>query len=293
MNKVWHIAKNPVVNWDPVDNTVLANEQVVDGKGWRTGAPVERRKLNQWFLKITEYADELLESLADLPRWPDKVRIMQENWIGKSQGMNAEFPIDESEESLKIYTTRPDTIFGATFFAMAADHPLAKKLAGDKKGFETFIQQCQSVGTSEEAIEKAEKIGFDTGYTITHPFTGKKLPLYIANFILMDYGTGAIYGCPAHDTRDHEFAKKYNVDIIQVVSSPDDAADIKGEPYLGPGDMINSEFLDGMESEEAKKAVIQKLEEKKIGPRCNYFPLKRLGLITPTLLGLPNSVRLS
>ncbi|MEM6781343.1 MAG: leucine--tRNA ligase [Pseudomonadota bacterium] len=279
--------KESVVNWDPVDNTVLANEQVVDGKGWRTGAPVERRKLNQWFLKITEYADELLESLQDLPRWPEKVRIMQLNWIGKSQGMNAEFPIDESEESLKIYTTRPDTIFGATFFAMAADHPLAQKLAGDKEGYEDFIQQCQSVGTSEEAIEKAEKIGFNTGYTITHPFTGKKLPLYIANFILMDYGTGAIYGCPAHDTRDHEFAKKYNVDIIQVVSSPDDAADIQDEPYLGPGDMINSEFLDGMESEDAKKAVIQKLEEKNLGQGATIFRLRDWGLSRQRYWGCP------
>ena len=200
--------KESVVNWDPIDNTVLANEQVVDGKGWRTGAPVERRKMSQWFFKITKYADELLQGIETLDRWPDKVRTMQHNWIGKSQGMNASFPINGTDEKLDIYTTRPDTFYGASFFAMAADHPLAKKLAGDKEGFDAFIQECQSVGTSEEAIEKADKLGFDTGYTVTNPFTDEELPLFVANFILMDYGTGAIFGCPAHDNRDHEFAKK-------------------------------------------------------------------------------------
>jgi len=195
--------KESVVNWDPVEDTVLANEQVVDGKGWRSGAPVERRKLYQWFFKITEYADELLKGIETLDRWPDKVRTMQSNWIGKSQGMHADFPINGTDDVLKIYTTRPDTIFGTSFFAMAADHPLAKKLAGDKEGFDEFVQACQAVGTSEEAIEKADKLGFDTGYTITNPMNGNEYPLYIANFILMDYGTGAIFGVPAHDARDH------------------------------------------------------------------------------------------
>lgn len=279
--------KESVVNWDPVENTVLANEQVVDGKGWRSGAPVERRKLYQWFFKITEFADDLLEGITTLDRWPDKVRTMQHNWIGKSQGMNAKFPINNTDETLEIYTTRPDTIFGASFFAIAADHPLSKKLAGDKDGFKAFIQECQAVGTSEEAIEKADKNGFNTGHTITHPFTGKELPLYIANFILMDYGTGAIYGVPAHDQRDHIFAKKYDLDIIQVVSSPEDEPDIQDAPYIGPGKMINSDFLNNLESTEAKKAIITKLEEQNLGKGATVFRLRDWGVSRQRYWGCP------
>lgn len=279
--------KESVVNWDPVENTVLANEQVVDGKGWRSGVPVERRKLNQWFFKITEYADELLDALETLDRWPDKVRTMQTNWIGKSQGMNAEFPINGTDDTLKIYTTRPDTMFGASFFAMASDHPLARKLAGDKDGFDAFIQECQAVGTSEEAIEKAEKVGFDTGYTITHPFTGKELPVYVANFILMDYGTGAIYGVPAHDTRDHDFASKYGLEIIEVVSSPEGTASVQDEPYVGPGQMINSDFIDGMESDDAKQAVIKALEEKGLGQGATVYRLRDWGVSRQRYWGCP------
>ena len=279
--------KESVVNWDPVEDTVLANEQVVDGKGWRSGAPVERRKLYQWFFKITEYADELLEAIKGLDRWPDKVRIMQENWIGKSQGMYADFPINGTDDVLKIYTTRPDTIFGTAFFAMAADHPLAKKLAGDKEGFDDFIQACQAVGTSEEAIEKAEKLGFDTGYTITNPLTGNEHPLYIANFILMDYGTGAIFGVPAHDTRDHDFAIKYKLPITQVIEAPEDTIDIQKEPYIGPGKAINSDFLDGLEIDEAKAAVITKMEEMKTGEGATVFRLRDWGVSRQRYWGCP------
>lgn len=279
--------KESVVNWDPVEDTVLANEQVVDGKGWRSGAPVERRKMYQWFFKITEYADELLKGIETLERWPDKVRTMQHNWIGKSQGMNASFPINGTDKKLDIYTTRPDTFYGASFFAMAADHPLAKKLSGDKEGFDAFIQECQAVGTSEEAIEKAEKLGFDTGYTVTNPFTGEELPLFIANFILMDYGTGAIFGCPAHDARDHEFAKKYGLKIIQVVESPEGTPNIQDEPYIGPGKIINSEKFNGMEVEDAKAAVIKTLEEKAMGKGATVFRLRDWGVSRQRYWGCP------
>ncbi len=279
--------KESVVNWDPVENTVLANEQVVDGKGWRSGVAVERRKLNQWFLKITDYAEELLSELKNLPRWPDKVRTMQENWIGKSQGMYGDFKINDTDHSLKIYTTRPDTIFGASFFALAPEHPLTKELCEGKDGFEAFLKECEGLGTSEEAIAQAEKAGFDTGYTITHPFTGEKLPIYIANFILMDYGTGAIFGVPAHDQRDFDFAKKYDLKITQVVSSPDDAASIEKEAYMGSGNMINSEFLNGMDSAEAKSAVIAKLEEMNIGQGATVFRLRDWGVSRQRYWGCP------
>ena len=279
--------KESVVNWDPVEDTVLANEQVVDGKGWRSGAPVERRKLYQWFFKITEYADDLLQGIETLDRWPDKVRTMQSNWIGKSQGMYGDFKINDTDDVLKIYTTRPDTIFGTSFFAIAADHPLSKKLAGNKDGFDDFIKECQAVGTSEEAIEKADKLGFDTGYTITNPMNGKDYPLYIANFILMDYGTGAIFGVPAHDARDHEFAKKYNLSITQVVASPDDTPDIQDEAYTGPGTLINSDFLNDMEIDDAKAAVIKKMEDLNTGEGATVFRLRDWGVSRQRYWGCP------
>ncbi len=301
--------KESVVNWDPVDNTVLANEQVVDGKGWRTGAPVERRKLNQWFFKITDYADELLEAIDGLERWPDKVRTMQRNWIGKSQGAQFTFnfttspschpersegsqkPQEDSSASpqndkpltVEVYTTRPDTLFGASFVALAADHPLAKQLAGDKDGFDDFIQKCQSTGTSEEAIEKADKLGFDTGHKVAHPFIeGRELPVYLANFILMDYGTGAIFGCPAHDERDFAFATKYGLDILPVVEHGEEEL-----PYVGPGKMINSDFLDGLTSEEAIAAAIKKLEELGAGQGVTKFRLRDWGVSRQRYWGCP------
>ncbi len=276
--------KESVVNWDPVENTVLANEQVVDGKGWRSGAPVERRKLNQWFLKITDYADELLNDLQSLERWPDKVRIMQENWIGKSQGLRLAMEIAGHDAPLTIFTTRPDTIFGASFCAIAPDHPLAETLAGDKDGFADFIKECQSVGTSEEALAQAEKIGFDTGYKVQHPFLDDvQLPLYIANFILMDYGTGAIYGVPAHDERDFAFAQKYDLPIKQVIALPD------GEelPYTGDGAVINSDFIDGKTVEEAKSAVIAAFEKDGRGEGLTQFRLRDWGVSRQRYWGCP------
>ena len=275
--------KESVVNWDPIDNTVLANEQVVDGKGWRTGAPVERRKLNQWFFKITAFADELLKGLEGLERWPDKVRTMQHNWIGKSQGAQFTFSSTTGDDEVEVYTTRPDTLYGASFVALAADHPLAKKLAGDKDGFDAFIQECQATGTSEEAIEKAEKIGFDTGHKVAHPFIeGRELPVYLANFILMDYGTGAIFGCPAHDDRDFAFATKYELDILPVIEHGDEPL-----PYTGDGVIINSEFLDGLSVQDGIKTAIQKLEELGVGKGVTNFRLRDWGVSRQRYWGCP------
>jgi len=283
--------KESVVNWDPVENTVLANEQVVDGCGWRSGAPVERRTLNQWFLKISQYADELLEGLDELGGWPEKVRTMQDNWIGKSQGLQFKWDINNYDEDVEVFTTRPDTIFGASFVAIAPDHPLAEKLAGDKDGFASFIQQCQALGTSEAAIEKADKLGFDTGYAVSHPFVeGLNLPLYIANFILMDYGTGAIFGVPAHDQRDFEFATKYGLAIKPVViPEGEDAASFKLEDkaYSGDGKLANSDFLDGLEIEVAKSLVISKIEEKNMGQGKTQYRIRDWGVSRQRYWGCP------
>jgi leucyl-tRNA synthetase len=283
--------KESVVNWDPVEDTVLANEQVVDGKGWRSGAPVERRKLYQWFFKITHYADELLDAIKTLDRWPDKVRLMQENWIGRSQGAQFAFNLIDSDDKIEVYTTRPDTLFGASFVALAADHPMAKKLAGDKDGFEAFLKLCQSTGTSEEAIEKAEKVGFNTGHFVDHPFiAGKKLPVYLANFILMDYGTGAIFGCPGHDERDHAFATKYNLDILPVVLPDGENAatfSVAAAPYIGPGKIYNSDFLNGLDVESAKAAAIKKLEEQGRGTGVTKFRLRDWGVSRQRYWGCP------
>lgn len=283
--------KESVVNWDPVENTVLANEQVVDGCGWRSGAPVERRTLNQWFLKISAYADDLLEGLDDLGGWPEKVRTMQDNWIGKSQGLQFKWDINNCADDVEVFTTRPDTIFGASFVGIAPDHPLAEKLAGDKDGFAAFIQQCQALGTSEAAIEKADKLGFDTGYTVNHPFVdGLTLPLYIANFILMDYGTGAIFGVPAHDQRDFEFATKYDLDIKPVViPEGEDAANFKLEDkaYAGEGKLANSAFLDGLEIEAAKSLIISKIEEKNMGQGKTQYRIRDWGVSRQRYWGCP------
>jgi leucyl-tRNA synthetase len=282
--------KESTVNWDPVENTVLANEQVVDGKGWRSGAPVERKKLNQWFLKITDYADELLNDIDEkLDRWPDKVRAMQRNWIGKSQGLQMSFTVNETKDSFEIFTTRPDTIFGASFIGLAPDHPLALKLCDTKDGFEEFKAACASGGTSEVAIEQAEKIGFDTGYTVDHPFIdGKILPVYVANFILMDYGTGAIYGVPAHDQRDWDFATKYGLPIEQVIfpTNPDDA-DIAKEAYTGPGKLNNSDFLNGMDFADAKAEVIKRITDMNRGEAKTTYRLRDWGVSRQRYWGCP------
>lgn len=277
--------KESMVNWDPIDNTVLANEQVIDGKGWRTGAPVERKKLNQWFLKITDYAEELLQCLDNLPRWPEKVRIMQANWIGKSQGMQFQWNIVGSDDTVDVFTTRPDTLFGASFIGLAPDHPLAVKLCEGKAGFSDFIKQCQAGGTSEAAIEQAEKIGFDTGYKATHPILGREVPVYVANFILMDYGTGAIFGVPAHDERDHAFATKYKLAITQVIS-PDSGEDV-ALPYSGNGKLINSGDLNGQDNEIAKAAVIARCEEINNGKGITQYRLRDWGVSRQRYWGCP------
>lgn len=291
--------KESIVNWDPVDHTVLANEQVIDGKGWRTGAPVERKKLNQWALKITQYADELLQGLETLDRWPEKVRIMQENWIGKSRGLQFRWTVSDGAGDVEIFTTRPDTLFGASFLALAPDHPLAQKLCSNKPGFTEFVQQCQATGTSEAAIEQAEKLGFDTAYTATHPLLGRTVPVYVANFILMDYGTGAIFGVPAHDQRDFDFAKKYNLPIQQVIAPSPCGGDIAGQapageaskenalPYTGPGTLVNSQFLDGLSIEDAKALIIKKCEDGKTGFGTTQYRLRDWGISRQRYWGCP------
>lgn len=283
--------KESIVNWDPVEQTVLANEQVEDGKGWRSGAPVERRVLNQWFFKITSYADELLDGLKTLDHWPERVRLMQENWIGKSSGAEFTFDVVGSDDKITVYSTRPDTLFGASFVALAVDHPLAKKLGGTRTGFEDFVKKCQALGTSTATIEAAEKMGFDTGASVRHPFMPEKtLPIYLANFILMDYGTGAIFGCPAHDARDLEFAHKYNLSVTPVVLPPDtDLASftIKDAPYVGPGAMINSDFLNGLNVEEAKKAAIQRLVQMNRGQAKTQYRLRDWGVSRQRYWGCP------
>lgn len=282
--------KESMVNWDPVDNTVLANEQVIDGKGWRTGAPVERRKLNQWFLKITDYAEELLDCVKKLEGWPEKVRIMQENWIGKSKGLNFNWEIIGSADTIEVFTTRPDTLFGASFLALAPDHPMSEKLCGNKSGFEDFVKKCQSVGTSEEAIAQADKLGFDTGYKATHPVLGREVPIYVANFILMDYGTGAIFGVPAHDQRDFDFATKYKLPILPVVVPDNEdpkTFKVEKEAYTGPGKLANSHFLNGLEIDAAKEAVIKKCEELANGRGTTQFRLRDWGVSRQRYWGCP------
>jgi leucyl-tRNA synthetase len=288
--------KESWVNWDPVENTVLANEQVIDGKGWRSGADVEKRKLAQWFLKITDFADELLEGLKELERWPDRVRLMQENWIGRSEGAHVTFALKGTPESLEIYTTRPDTIFGATFCAIAANHPLAQNLAKNNKELSEFIAECNKQGTSEAAIETVEKKGVDTGITAHHPFiNGKELPVYVANFVLMEYGTGAIYGCPAHDQRDLDFARKYNLDVIPVVApiglAPiGDVADqftVEDIAYTEDGVHINSDFMDGLNIVDAKTAAISQLEELNVGTRAINYRLRDWGVSRQRYWGCP------
>ena len=273
--------KTAKVNWDPVENTVLANEQVIDGRGWRSGAVVEQRDLTQWFFRITAFADELLEALDALQsRWPDFVCTQQRNWIGKSTGANMQFALEGSKlpkklQTLEVFTTRHDTIFGASFMAVSPEHPLAAHLAKKNEALAAFIEECRKIGTTEEALAKAEKKGFDTGIVAVHPFRlDMKLPVYVANFIVMGYGTGAIFGCPGHDQRDLDFARKYGRPVVPVVLPP--GADPKTfaigqEAYVGDGTMINSEFLDGLTIEAAKEKVASQLEERDIGARkINY-----------------------
>jgi len=285
-----------VVNWDPVDMTVLANEQVVDGRGWRSGAVVEKRKLNQWFLRITDYADALLEGLKTLDRWPDKVRVMQENWIGRSKGLRMTFRFagaapEGFAEGIEVYTTRPDTLYGASFLAVAPDHPLAQALAADSSAVADFIAECRRGGTSEADIEGGEKLGWDTGLTVAHPFDASRtVPVWIANFVLMDYGTGAIFGCPAHDQRDIDFARKYGLPVIPVVLPPnEDPATfaVDREAYVGPGRIYHSDFLDGMEIEAAKAAAIARIEAAGEGQGATVYRLRDWGVARQRGWGCP------
>jgi len=279
------------VNWDPVENTVLANEQVIDGRGWRSGALVEKRELSQWFLKITAFAQELLDDLTTLERWPEKVRVMQENWIGRLEGAHIVFDLPGRDDKLEVYTTRPDTLFGATFCALSANHPLSLELAGKDGGLAEFVAECNRLGTSEAAIETAEKLGYDTGLTCTHPLLGdKKLPVFVANFVLMEYGSGAIFGCPGHDQRDLDFARKYGLDVIPVVAPRDmDPAGftIGDEAYVGDGVMINSQFLDGLDVPAAKARIIDEFEKIDAGRRAVNFRLRDWGVSRQRYWGCP------
>ncbi|HEX6977740.1 MAG TPA: leucine--tRNA ligase [Alphaproteobacteria bacterium] len=268
--------KEAFVNWDPVDQTVLANEQVIDGRGWRSGAPVEKKKLAQWFLKITAYADELTDALRTLDRWPDKVRLMQENWIGRSSGAEIRFELKGRKDRLVVFTTRPDTLFGASFCAISPDHALAEELARSDGKLADFIAECRHAGTSEAAIEAQEKKGYDTGLRALHPFIkGKELPVYVANFVLIEYGAGAIFGCPAHDQRDLDFARKYGLPVIPVVRPRDaDSIEIGDTAFTDDGIIYNSDFLDGLDVEAAKKEVGRRLEAMNAGHATTVYRLR-------------------
>ncbi|WP_296678304.1 leucine--tRNA ligase [Novosphingobium sp.] len=282
--------KESAVNWDPVDMTVLANEQVIDGRGWRSGALVERRKLSQWFLKITQFADELLDGLDALHNWPEKVRLMQENWIGRSQGLRCTFNFVDSADGIAVYTTRPDTLFGASFVAIAADHPFAQRIAANAPEMAAFIAECKQGGTTAAELETAEKKGMFTGYSVEHPL--KKawhLPVYVANFVLMDYGTGAVFGCPAHDQRDLDFALKYDLPVTRVVAQDDDTgATFHGdEAYTGPGRIVNSDWLDGMSVDQAKADVIARAEHEGWGQAETQYRLRDWGVSRQRYWGTP------
>ena len=279
------------VNWDPVENTVLANEQVIDGRGWRSDALVERRKVPQWFLRITAYADDLLETLETMNRWPDQVRLMQTNWINRSDGARIAFKLSGDNGHLEVFTTRPDTLFGASFCAVASNHPLALKLAKSDPTLQNFIDECNRMGTSEAAIETAEKRGFRTSVTAHHPFRkGHELPVYVANFVLMDYGSGAIFGCPAHDQRDLDFARKYGLEVIPVVAPEGVLASemkVETEAFIDEGLIINSNFLNGLDVEAAKKKAIEKLIDLQQGEAQTTYRLRDWGVSRQRYWGCP------
>ncbi len=288
--------KSARVNWDPVDQTVLANEQVVDGKGWRTGAPVEQRELTQWFLAITEYADDLIAGVEALERWPDKVRTMQVNWIGRSTGLQMRWPFvgdapEGCKDGIEVFTTRPDTLFGASFIALSPDHPLTIRLAEDDPDLAAFRAECARIGTSEEAIETAEKLGYRTTLTVRHPFDdGLELPVWVANFVLMGYGTGAIFACPAHDQRDLDFARKYDEAVRPVVLPPmadPETFEIAAEAYTGPGRLYNSDFLDGLAIDEAKATAIDRIAGLGLGEATTNYRLRDWGVSRQRYWGCP------
>ncbi|MET1755101.1 leucine--tRNA ligase [Novosphingobium sp. RD2P27] len=281
--------KESSVNWDPVDQTVLANEQVIDGRGWRSGALVEKRKLSQWFLKITDFAEELLEGVQSLEHWPDKVKLMQENWIGKSRGLQFRFAPVNFDEEIEVYSTRPDTIFGASFVAVAAEHPVAQAVAATSAEAQAFVEKCKQGGTTAAELETAEKLGFDTGLKVRHPFTGADLPVWIANFVLMDYGTGAVMGVPGHDQRDFEFSTKYGLPIIRVVAADSADADrpFAGEAEAGDGVLVNSDFLTGMSVADANAQVIGRAESEGWGEGKTVWRLRDWGVSRQRYWGTP------
>jgi leucyl-tRNA synthetase len=289
-NKGFVEKKENYVNWDPVEQTVLANEQVIDGRGWRSGELVERKKLSQWVFSITKFSEELLNDLSSLKNWPEKVKLMQKNWIGKATGCELKFQIFQHQEGVTVFTTRPDTIFGASFLAISVDHPLCKKLELENDFLE-FKEECLKTGTTVEALANAEKKGFNTKLQAEHPFIkGKKIPIFAANFVLMDYGTGAVFGCPAHDQRDLDFAKKYKLEIIEIV------AENKNKPknfnkinkaYTSDGVLINSNFLNGLDIASAKRQIIKTIEEQNIGKKKTTFRLKDWGVSRQRYWGCP------
>ena len=282
--------KESYVNWDPVDMTVLANEQVIDGRGWRSGALVEKKKLSQWFLKITDFADELLEGLGSLDKWPDKVRLMQENWIGKSQGLEFSFKLAGGAPGFDVFTTRPDTLFGASFAAISPDHPLAERLAKDSPELAAFIEEYRRQGTAAEQIDTAEKLGFDTGLSVEHPLDPDwHMPVWVVNYVLMDYGTGAIFGCPAHDQRDLDFSRKYGLPVYRVIADGDETAQhfTGDEAYTGAGRLVNSHFLDGMTVDDAKAAVIARAEHEGWGKGTTVWRLRDWGVSRQRYWGTP------
>jgi leucyl-tRNA synthetase len=283
--------KSAEVNWDPVDMTVLANEQVIDGKGWRSGAAVERRELTQWFFKITAFAEDLLDGLDSLEEWPEKVRLMQANWIGKSQGLRFTFKNTQSGPDVEVYSTRPDTLFGASFIAIAANHPIALELAKERADIDAFRKECAQAGTSQEALEKTEKQGLDTGLRVINPLDpSMELPVYVANFVLMDYGTGAVFGCPAHDQRDLDFARKYDLPVRPVVLPPKQdpsSFEIANEAYVGPGKIFNSGALDGLDVDAAKAAVIAQAQKDSWGEGTTTYRLRDWGVSRQRYWGCP------
>ncbi len=288
--------RESLVNWDPVDHTVLANEQVIDGKGWRSGAVVEKKKLTQWFMRITRFAEDLIQGLDTLDRWPDKVRLMQANWIGKSRGLRFKFPFEGDapagfSEGLEVYTTRPDTLFGAGFVAIAADHPLAEQASAQNPELAAFRKTLAKGGTTQAEIDTGEKLGFNTGIKVKHPFkAGETLDVWVANFVLMDYGTGAIFGCPAHDQRDLDFARKYDLPVTEVVlpnGENPESFKVGTEAYTGPGTIFHSGFLDGLEIEAAKDAAIAKIEGMGLGEGATVYRLRDWGVSRQRYWGCP------
>ena len=285
-NKGLVYKKKAVVNWDPVDQTVLANEQVVEGRGWRSGAPIEKKEISQWYMKITDYADELLDDIEKLEGWPEAVKTMQKNWIGKSVGIDIDFRLDDTN-TLTVYTTRPDTLMGATYLAIAAEHSLAIQAGQTSPTIQAFLDECKAMETSEAALETMEKKGVDSGLTCKHPITGEDVPIWIANFVLMGYGTGAVMSVPSHDQRDYEFAKKYNIPMREVISPVGDLLDTSKEAFVEKGTLINSGNFDGMDFDQAFKAISKTLSDLGLGKQKINYRLRDWGVSRQRYWGCP------